>query len=259
MATGFIYLITNLVNNKIYVGLTETTLARRWTSHKSEAKCGGKQVISRAIRKYGPESFSMKAVEEVPLDQLSDAEIKWVAHCQSSNTKIGYNSTEGGERPTHTPESRKRMSIAKTGTKRSPESIEASGAFHRGRKRSTETVARLKAAALKRPPRGPASEETKAKMKATQSARRVAEKLAGIKINAASGADHPLFGKSPSDETRAKMRAAKATPEAKKKRSEYMRQRPVSEETRKKMSESGKKRTARNRELKALQQSEQAA
>jgi hypothetical protein len=259
LATGFIYLITNLVNNKIYVGLTETTLARRWTSHKSEAKCGGKQVISRAIRKYGPESFSMKAVEEVPLDQLSDAEIKWVAHCQSSNTKIGYNSTEGGERPTHTPESRKRMSIAKTGTKRSPESIEASGAFHRGRKRSTETVARLKAAALKRPPRGPASEETKAKMKATQSARRVAEKLAGIKINAASGADHPLFGKSPSDETRAKMRAAKATPEAKKKRSEYMRQRPVSEETRKKMSESGKKRTARNRELKALQQSEQAA
>ena len=36
---GFIYKITNLINNKVYIGLTTETIEKRWKSHIS---CVGK-------------------------------------------------------------------------------------------------------------------------------------------------------------------------------------------------------------------------
>lgn len=72
-------------------------------------------------------------------------------------------------------ETRKKMSEAKIGTTHSQEVKDAISKFHKGRKRSPETVERLRQAAKNRPPRKPHSEETKEKMRAAQSVRRAKE------------------------------------------------------------------------------------
>ena len=35
--TGFIYQITNLTNNKKYIGQTSRTISKRWSEHKKSA------------------------------------------------------------------------------------------------------------------------------------------------------------------------------------------------------------------------------
>lgn len=37
---GYIYKITNSVNNKMYIGQTKTNLTRRWTAHKARFNSG---------------------------------------------------------------------------------------------------------------------------------------------------------------------------------------------------------------------------
>jgi group I intron endonuclease len=58
----YIYKITNLVNNKIYIGQTNNP-KRRWIQHKSFAKYNpNHQLISRAINKYGFQSFNFDII-----------------------------------------------------------------------------------------------------------------------------------------------------------------------------------------------------
>jgi len=53
---GYVYLITNLVNDKQYVGQTVETIEERFSNH-----CTCKtQVISKAIKKYGKENFTVQ-------------------------------------------------------------------------------------------------------------------------------------------------------------------------------------------------------
>lgn len=55
---GRVYLITNLINGKQYVGQTIETINKRFTKH-----CGNKrQVISRAIKRYGRENFTIQEI-----------------------------------------------------------------------------------------------------------------------------------------------------------------------------------------------------
>jgi hypothetical protein len=49
---GRIYLITNTVNGKVYVGKTIGELRRRWSQHIKVAKKGSPTHFSNAIRKY---------------------------------------------------------------------------------------------------------------------------------------------------------------------------------------------------------------
>lgn len=54
---GYIYLLTNKINGKQYVGHTTTTIKKRFDKHCCPAKANKKCVISRAIKKYGRENF----------------------------------------------------------------------------------------------------------------------------------------------------------------------------------------------------------
>ena len=65
----YIYKITNLVNNKVYIGKTKrTNPKRRWNEHVSHAfnksRKGKRMVISRAIRKYGKENFKFEVLHK---------------------------------------------------------------------------------------------------------------------------------------------------------------------------------------------------
>lgn len=51
---GFIYLITNNINKKKYVGKTTQSIEKRWQEHISESKREKREIrpLYRAIRKY---------------------------------------------------------------------------------------------------------------------------------------------------------------------------------------------------------------
>lgn len=98
---GYIYKITNLVNNKIYVGQTLQSIQNRWNQHISTAfkeNSSDKYAIHYAIRKYGIKNFSFGIIEEVSNNLLDERECYWI---KKLNTHIsyhqGYNMTFGGE------------------------------------------------------------------------------------------------------------------------------------------------------------------
>jgi group I intron endonuclease len=92
----FIYKITNIITQKLYVGQTKRSIQRRFKSHISEANRNLYDTyLHRSIRKYGKENFTIDLLEECNSDNISKREIFWI---QTLNTKApnGYNLHEGG-------------------------------------------------------------------------------------------------------------------------------------------------------------------
>lgn len=92
---GFIYKITNTVNNKVYIGQTTGSIMHRFKQHEKAAKNNCNYKFHRAIRKYGIENFKVEQVEECDDSALDEKEMYWVKY-YSSYSK-GYNSTKGGK------------------------------------------------------------------------------------------------------------------------------------------------------------------
>lgn len=93
-----VYKITNLVNNKIYIGCTQQTLEERFESHVVSAVKKNKNAIFLAsIRKYGRENFHMELIQEYSSQEdMYTGEIYWIKYFDSQNREIGYNMTPGG-------------------------------------------------------------------------------------------------------------------------------------------------------------------
>lgn len=96
---GYIYKVSNIVNDKVYIGKTIETINTRWTRHKWEAFDVSSPLYNihfyRAIRKYGIENFKIEIIEEATNDKLTEREKYWIKQFNSYND--GYNSTLGGE------------------------------------------------------------------------------------------------------------------------------------------------------------------
>lgn len=93
-----IYKITNLINNKIYIGLTARTIEERWKQHVNQSKKKN-YYIARTIRKYGKENFKIEQIDKAySIKELKSKEKYWIAKYQSNNRNIGYNLTDGGEK-----------------------------------------------------------------------------------------------------------------------------------------------------------------
>lgn len=122
-----IYKITNLINNKIYIGQTVHTLQERWMGHVWDAK--NKSYTNRpllnAILKYGEDNFTIEPVEECySKEELDAREIYWIDKLNTRDRNIGYNVSKGGDRGAggpnfkghhHSEETRKKMSESRKG------------------------------------------------------------------------------------------------------------------------------------------------
>ena len=82
-----VYKLTNLVNNKIYIGQARD-LENRKSCHKTKKN---NSLISRAIFKYGWINFSWKILEFCEFDVLDKREKFYIEQFKSWDLKIGYN------------------------------------------------------------------------------------------------------------------------------------------------------------------------
>ena len=57
----YLYKITNIINNKKYIGITNN-YKKRWSNHR----CGNSKnmVIAKAIKKYGKENFLFEIIKK---------------------------------------------------------------------------------------------------------------------------------------------------------------------------------------------------
>lgn len=95
---GFIYIIRNTVNDKVYIGQTRVTVEKRWKEHLRHAAYG-EQVINRAMKKYGIDKFYIETLEVCDAELLDEREMYYIALYDSTDKTKGYNVSIGGNTP----------------------------------------------------------------------------------------------------------------------------------------------------------------
>lgn len=98
---GAIYKITNLVNNKVYIGKTIRNTKTRWQEHIQYSKLINRYdtPLYRAIRKYNIENFSFEILEDniKSLEELNQKEKDYIIKYNSTSHESGYNVAFGGD------------------------------------------------------------------------------------------------------------------------------------------------------------------
>ena len=99
---GFIYKVTNNINNKVYIGQSIFDINKRFKEHLNDSKNPNKnqRPFYFAINKYGEENFSISLIEEVDNKDLNEREKYWISFYRSYvgfEDCNGYNATLGGD------------------------------------------------------------------------------------------------------------------------------------------------------------------
>lgn len=217
MFKGFIYCITCLTNGKMYIGQTSKTIEERFQSHIHKAEIGKNYALYRAIRKYGPENFTIEEVmfveaptKEELKQKLDYLERRFIARYDT--LRHGYNMTIGGDGSiglSWSKESRKKLGKSLKGRKFTEEHRKKISEAKRGKKRpplSDECKRKIGESCKghRAPYKGvKLTEERKEKIrqgtiKAYKEGRKVAPILRGEK--------NPFYGKHHSKESRMKMK-----------------------------------------------------
>lgn len=94
---AYIYIITNTITNKHYIGKTMNSVRYRVQEHfkESEIKRNPDTKLSRAILKYGDNCWKYSVLEECDLEVLSEREKYYINKYNTCYN--GYNSTLGGD------------------------------------------------------------------------------------------------------------------------------------------------------------------
>ena len=104
----YIYKIENLVNHKVYIGLTTRDIHKRWWEHVNEAYSTKKSkdfALHSAIRKYGEKNFIIDIIDTAEtIEELKQKEIYYIGlyHSYTLDPQCnGYNMTMGGDLNIH--------------------------------------------------------------------------------------------------------------------------------------------------------------
>lgn len=94
---GYIYKISNDINDKVYIGKTTFNIEKRWNEHcndSTKVRCKNKPLY-QAFNKYGIAHFKIEAIEECDDEKLNERESYWIEYYDSYC--YGYNATLGGD------------------------------------------------------------------------------------------------------------------------------------------------------------------
>jgi len=92
-----VYKIVNIVNNKLYFGVTKCDLKKRWNEHKCKSR-SGKSHLYCSIRKYGIDNFIIEEVFKCNTEsEMYELEVDMIKKYQTNNPLFGYNNSIGGE------------------------------------------------------------------------------------------------------------------------------------------------------------------
>lgn len=111
-----VYLVTNLIDFRIYVGKTKQTLLERWNLHLADVKLGSSFYLHNAIRKHGASSFQLTVLFQTSSEEeMNRSESLWIITLHSYDPEVGYNMTFGGEGGSPTEVVRQKLSEKRSG------------------------------------------------------------------------------------------------------------------------------------------------
>ena len=88
---GFIYITTNNINGKKYIG--QKVYSNNWKNY-----LGSGIHLKRAIKKYGKKNFTREIIDEAEdKKQLDEKEKYWISYYNAVNSDKFYNIAEGGD------------------------------------------------------------------------------------------------------------------------------------------------------------------
>jgi group I intron endonuclease len=105
---GLIYKITNIFNDKVYIGKTKKYYGERYFGIEGRFDIHIQNALSNnvnrndcprlynAIRKYGEYSFDIELLNECDIDECDKYEISYIEQFNSTNPDFGYNISKGG-------------------------------------------------------------------------------------------------------------------------------------------------------------------
>ena len=158
-----IYIITNTINDKVYVGQAQD-LYIRTKHHISDER---NPLLKKAFKKYGLDKFTINVLEKCEIEKLDDREQYWMDYYEVTNKDKGYNicpiagSTRGVKK---SQEERKQMS------ERASQRIGDLNPFY-GKEHSEETKEKIR----KRKLNQKVSEETKLKLSQAHTGKKFSE------------------------------------------------------------------------------------
>ncbi len=128
-STSYVYVVTNTVNGKQYVGQTTYSLERRWRAHVHDAKTQKTvvPVFIHALRKYGSDVFAMRALRALPAGTTKAArdaiEASLIVEL-GTLVPNGYNLRTGGSHGRLHADTKAKISVGNKGKRRTPEARE---------------------------------------------------------------------------------------------------------------------------------------
>ena len=135
-----VYKITNLINNKVYIGQTSKSIDARFNRHWKE-KNSYDRYLHRALRKYNKCDFKIETLANAfNKEDLNYLECYFIAFYKSNNSKYGYNLTVGGDGGLRSPEVIKKATAKLKGKKRPKSVCDKISKKLKGRKMTDEQI-----------------------------------------------------------------------------------------------------------------------
>lgn len=144
-----VYVHTNKINNKIYVGITKRSTNERWRNGEGYKEC---PYFYNAIQKYGWSNFC----HDIYADNLTESEAKnmenlLITKFNLTNDNYGYNIKNGGTDCSLAEETKIKIGNALRGRTYSEEKRKRYSNAHKGKKLSSEHAAAISKANKGRP------------------------------------------------------------------------------------------------------------
>lgn len=143
-----VYKHTNKINQKVYIGITCTSVHRRWSNgrgyltKKDGAFC--QPAMANAILKYGWDNFEHEIIAEKLLEEEANKmEKELIEKYHSNNKNFGYNIKDGGGNGKCSEETKRKMSQSQMGHKCSEETKKKISQSNMGKKHSDSAKEKL--------------------------------------------------------------------------------------------------------------------